>query len=57
MAENDVRNNNETAEERKEFRINIQGLKFDPIIDSKFIFARDFGEIVSNIFRGVFKGF
>ena len=54
MAENDVRNNNETVEERKEFRINIQGLKFDPIIDSKFIFARDFGEIVSNIFRGVF---
>ena len=52
----DVRINNEPAANPtiEEFKLDVTGASFDPIVDSKFMFARDFGEIVSNIFRGFF---
>jgi hypothetical protein len=38
----------------KDLKVDISGASFEPILDSKFMFARDFGEIVSKIFREVF---
>jgi hypothetical protein len=53
----DVRNNTEPVQPDKkieEFKLDISGSSFDPIVDSKFMFARDFGELISNIFRNIF---
>ena len=42
----DVRINNEPAANPtiEEFKLDVTGASFDPIVDSKFMFARDFGE-------------
>ena len=52
----DVKNNNGTGATNEEdrFELDISGAAFEPILDSKFMFAREFGEIVSNIFKEVF---
>lgn len=49
-----VNNEPEKNESIENFSFDITPASFDPILDSKFMFARDFGEIVSNIFRNLF---
>ena len=53
----DVKNNTnpETSNDKlNDFKLEISGAKFEPILDSKFMLAKEFGEIVSNIFKNVF---
>lgn len=50
----DARNTETGNKNIEDLKIDISGASFEPILDSKFMFAREFGEIVSNIFREVF---
>ena len=43
-----------TNDKFKDFKLEISGAKFEPILDSKFMLAKEFGEIVSNIFKEIF---